>query len=162
MERVRRAFSVVPNYLETPEGGTVREYMDYGIQLGRRFRALKMWMALRAFGASGVRTRIADALEEARWLRGELEKDADVAIVAPAPFSVLAFRWQPAGMSDEAADAANARILSRINEDGRTFISHALVRGRYTLRAAIGNVRTERRHLERFRDAFRAAAAAER
>ena len=78
MERVRRAFSVVPNYLETPEGQTVREYMDYGVQLGRRFRALKMWMTLRAFGAAGVRTRIADALEEARWLRGELEKEPDV------------------------------------------------------------------------------------
>jgi aromatic-L-amino-acid decarboxylase len=161
MERVRRAFSVVPNYLETPEGQTVREYMDYGVQLGRRFRALKMWMALRAFGASGVRQRIADALEEARWLRGEIEKEGDVTLVAPAPFSVLAFRWQPAGMSDEAADAANARILGRINADGRTFVSHALVRGRYALRAAIGNVRTERRHLEAFLDAFRAAAAEE-
>src|SRR5512140_2431496 len=162
MERVRRAFSVVPNYLETPEGQTVREYMDYGIQLGRRFRALKTWMALRAFGAAGVRTRIADALAEARWLRGELEKEPDVAIVAPAPFSVVTFRWQPGGMDDAEADAANARILARINEDGRTFVSHALVRGRYALRAAIGNVRTGRRHLEAFVDAFRAAAANER
>jgi aromatic-L-amino-acid decarboxylase len=162
MERVRRAFSVVPNYLETPEGQTVREYMDYGVQLGRRFRALKLWLTLRAFGATGLRTRIADALAEAAWLRRELEREPDVTIVAPAPFSVVAFRWQPDGMSDADADAANARILARINEDGRTFISHALVRGRYTLRAAIGNVRTERRHLEAFRDAFRKAAAVER
>jgi aromatic-L-amino-acid decarboxylase len=161
MERVRRAFSVVPNYLETPEGQTVREYMDYGIQLGRRFRALKMWMSLRAFGASGVRTRIADALAEARWLRGELEREADVAIVAPTPFSVVAFRWRPGGMDDAAADAANARILARINEDGRTFVSHGLVAGRYAIRVAVGNVRTGRRHLEGFLSAFRAAAAAE-
>jgi aromatic-L-amino-acid decarboxylase len=161
MERVRRAFSVVPNYLETPEGQSVREYMDYGIQLGRRFRALKTWMALRAFGAAGVRTRIADALAHARWLKGELEKEPGVAIVAPAPFSVVAFRWQPDGMDDAAADAANARILARINEDGRTFISHALVRGRYALRAAIGNVRTEQRHVADFLDAFRSAVAAE-
>ena len=162
MERVRRAFSVVPNYLETPEGQTVREYMDYGVQLGRRFRALKMWMTLRAFGAAGVRTRIADAIGEARWLRGELEREPDVTLVAPTPFSVVAFRWQPEGMDSAAADAANARILARINEDGRTFVSHALVRGRYALRAAIGNARTERRHLEAFLGAFRAAAAAER
>jgi aromatic-L-amino-acid/L-tryptophan decarboxylase len=161
MERVRRAFSVVPNYLETPEGQTVREYMDYGVQLGRRFRALKMWMALRAFGVQGVRTRIADALENARWLKERIGSEPGVAIVAPAPFSVVAFRWQPNGMDDAAADAANARILARINEDGRTFVSHALVRGRYALRAAIGNVRTERRHLEEFVAAFRAATTAE-
>ncbi len=161
MERVRRAFSVVPNYLETPEGQTVREYMDYGVQLGRRFRALKMWMALRAFGVQGVRTRIADALENALWLKDEIGREPDVAVVAPAPFSVVAFRWQPEGMDDAAADAANARILARINEDGRTFVSHALVRGRYALRVAIGNVRTERRHLEGFLAAFRDAVAAE-
>jgi aromatic-L-amino-acid/L-tryptophan decarboxylase len=139
MERVRRAFSVVPNYLETPEGRTVREYMDYGVQLGRRFRALKMWMALRAFGAAGVRTRIADALEHARWLKAALEREPGVTIAAPMPFSVVAFRWRPAGMGDAEADAANARILARINEDGRAFISHALVSGRYTLRAAAGH-----------------------
>ena len=161
MERVRRAFSVVPNYLETPEGSAVREYMDYGIQLGRRFRALKTWMALRAFGAAGVRARIADALAHARWLKDELEKEPGVRLVAPAPFSVVAFRWQPDGMDDAAADAANARILARINEDGRTFVSHALVSGRYALRAAIGNVRTQRRHVADFLDAFRSAAAAE-
>jgi len=161
MERVRRAFSVVPNYLETPEGQSVREYMDYGVQLGRRFRALKMWMTLRAFGAAGVRARIADAISQARWLRAELEKEPDVVLAAPSPFSVVAFRWHPRGMDDAAADAANARILARINEDGRSFVSHALVKGRYALRAAIGNVRTERRHLEGFLAAFRAAAAAE-
>ena len=85
-----------------------------------------------------------------------------VSIVAPAPFSVVAFRWQPEGMSDQEADAANARILARINEDGRTFVSHALVKGRYALRAAVGNVRTERRHLKAFLEAFRAAVGAER
>ncbi|HTS03376.1 MAG TPA: pyridoxal-dependent decarboxylase [Thermoanaerobaculia bacterium] len=161
MERVRRAFSVVPNYLETPEGETVREYMDYGVQLGRRFRALKLWLTLRAFGAAGLRARIADAIAHARWLKSELEKEPGVAVVAPAPFSVVAFRWQPEGLDDAAADAANARILARINEDGRAFVSHALVRGRFALRAAVGNVRTSRRHLEAFLDAFRSAVAAE-
>jgi aromatic-L-amino-acid/L-tryptophan decarboxylase len=161
MERVRRAFSVVPNYLETPEGQAVREYMDYGIQLGRRFRALKMWMTLRAFGASGVRARLRAHLVLARALRGVLEREPGVTIAAPTPFSVVAFRWTPQGLSPEAADAANARILARINEDGRTFISHALVSGRYTLRVAIGNVRTERRHLQTFLQVFREAVAAE-
>ena len=162
MERVRRAFSVVPSYLETPEGQTVREYMDYGIQLGRRFRALKMWMTLRAFGASGVRARLRAHLVLARALRGVLEREPGVTIAAPTPFSVVAFRWASPDMSPAESDAANARILARINEDGRSFISHALVSGRYTLRVAIGNVRTERRHLQTFLQVFREAVAAEK
>jgi len=161
MERVRRAFSVVPNYLETPEGESVREYMDYGVQLGRRFRALKMWMTLRAFGASGVRARLRGHLVLARALRGVLERENGVEIVAPSPFSVVAFRWASPDLAPQDADAANARILARINADGRTFISHALVRGRYTLRVAIGNVRTERRHLQTFLQVFRDAVAEE-
>ena len=161
MERVRRAFSVVPSYLETPEGQTVREYMDYGVQLGRRFRALKMWMTLRAFGSSGVRARLRAHLVLARALRGVLEREPGVTIAAPTPFSVVAFRWASPDMSPAESDAANARILARINEDGRTFISHALVSGRYTLRVAIGNVRTERRHLQTFLQVFREAVAAE-
>src|ERR1039458_3066615 len=161
MEGVRRAFLVVPNYLETPEGQTVREYIDYGVQLGRRFRALKMWMALRAFGASGVRARLRAHIVLARALRGLLEREQGVAIAAPSPFSVVAFRWVSPDLSPQDADAANARILARINADGRAFISHALVGGRYTLRVAIGNIRTERRHLQTFLQVFRDAVAAE-
>ena len=161
MERVRHAFSVVPNYLETPEGQTVREYMDYGVQLGRRFRALKMWMTLRAFGASGVRARLRGHLALARALRGVLEREKGVEIAAPSPFSVVAFRWTSPDLSAEDADFANARILARINADGRAFISHALVGGRYTLRVAIGNIRTERRHLQTFLQVFRDAVAEE-
>ncbi len=161
MERVRHAFSVVPTYLETPEGQAVREYMDYGVQLGRRFRALKMWMTLRAFGASGVRARLRGQLVLARALRGVLERERGVEIVAPSPFSVVAFRWASPDLSPEDADGANARILARINADGRAFISHAVVGGRYTLRVAIGSVRTERRHLRTFLQVFRDAVAAE-
>jgi len=163
MERVRRAFSVVPHYLETPEGAAgVREYMDYGIQLGRRFRALKLWMTLRAFGAEGIRDRLREQVAMAQELRRTLEREPDVVLSAPSPFSVVAFRWHPEGLSPEEADAANRRILERVNADGRTFISHAVVRGRYTLRVAVGNLRTRRRHLELFLDAFRAAAREER
>ncbi|MGE5345618.1 MAG: pyridoxal phosphate-dependent decarboxylase family protein, partial [Acidithiobacillales bacterium] len=163
MERVRRAFSVVPVYLETPEGkaGSVREYMDYGIQLGRRFRALKMWMTLRAFGVEGVRAAIRKDLALARRLRGELEEIRGIEVVAPTPFSVVAFRWAPAGLAPEEADAANRRILEAVNTDGRSFISHTALGGRLVLRAAIGSARTEWRHLERFLDALRSAISAE-
>ena len=163
MERVRRAFSVVPVYLETPENqaGSVREYMDYGIQLGRRFRALKMWMTLRAFGVEGVREVIRKHLALARRLREELERIPGLSIVAPTPFSVVAFRFDFPGVSPEGADAANRRILEAVNADGRSFISHTALGGRFVLRAAIGNARTEWRHLERFLDALKNAIASE-
>ena len=164
MERVRRAFSVVPVYLETPENqaGTVREYMDYGVQLGRRFRALKLWMALRAFGVDGVREIVRKHLALARRLKDELEKIPGIAIAAPVPFSVVAFRYSPPGLSPEEADAANRRILEAVNADGRSFVSHTAIGGRIVLRAAIGNARTEWRHLERFLEALRSAVDAER
>lgn len=162
MERVRRAFSVVPQYLETPEGAAgVREYMDYGVQLGRRFRALKLWMTLRAFGAEGIRERLREQVALAGGLRATLEREPDVVLSAPSPFSVVAFRWQPGALSPEGADAANRRILERVNADGRTFVSHAVVRGRYVLRVAVGNLRTRRRHVESFLEAFRAAVREE-
>jgi aromatic-L-amino-acid decarboxylase len=162
MDRVRRAFSVVPNYLETPEGAAgVREYMDYGVQLGRRFRALKLWLMLRTFGAEGVRATIREHVVLARRLREALEAEPGVVLAAPTPFSVVAFRWAPEGLDPVEADAANRRILERVNADGRTFISHAMVAGRYTLRVAVGNARTGWRHLEGFLDAFRRGVAAE-
>ena len=163
MDRVRRAFSVVPNYLETPEGAAgVREYMDYGVQLGRRFRALKLWMMLRTFGAEGVRATIRGHLALARRLRETLEAEPGVVLAAPTPFSAVAFRWSPPGLDPAGADAANRRILERVNADGRTFVSHAMVAGRYTLRVAVGNARTEWRHLEAFLDAFHQGVEVER
>ncbi len=163
MERVRRAFSVVPHYLETPEGAAgVREYMDYGVQLGRRFRALKAWIALRTFGAAGVRERLRAHLDLARQLEEVLRSRADVEIVAPVPFSVVVFRFTGTGLSPEEEDALNRGILERVNEDGRFFISHAVVRGRFVLRAAFGSLRTEPRHVTAFVGVLEEAARASR
>ncbi|MCC6129249.1 MAG: amino acid decarboxylase [Acidobacteria bacterium] len=162
MERVRRAFSIVPHYLETPEGAAgVREYMDYGIQLGRRFRALKLWMTLRSFGASGMRERLALHLEMAAQLRRRLEGVPGIQILAPTLFSVVVFRHAPEGLSSEETDAVNRRILERINSDGRFFISHAVLRGQYVLRAAIGNIRTTPEDVAAFGDSLREAIEAE-
>ena len=156
MDRVRRAFSVVPHYLETPEGAAgVREYMDYGIQLGRRFRSLKLWLMLRSYGAEGVREVLRGHLELARRFRAEVGKLPGITLAAPSPFSVVAFRWAPEGLPPGRADEANRRVLDRINAEGGSFISHAVVAGRYTLRVAIGNARTEWRHLEAFLERLR-------
>jgi len=156
--QLRDAFSLVPEYLRTPEAGATN-LMDYGIQLGRRFRALKLWMVIRGFGAEGIRERIrlhcAMGREFAEWVRNT----PGFEVVAPVPFSTVCFRATPAGTT-ESQDAANERILARVNEGGEVFLSHTKLRGRYIIRLTIGNLRTTRAHVERAWALIREAASA--
>ena len=158
MERVRRAFSVVPTYLETPEGSAgVREYMDYGIQLGRRFRALKAWILMRAFGAKGLRERLRSHVDLAARLEELLRREPDVEVLAPVLFSVVVFRYAPAGLTEPERDELNRLVLEEVNREGRVFLSHGVVKGRYALHAALGSLRTEERHVEGLVEALRRA-----
>jgi aromatic-L-amino-acid decarboxylase len=149
MDVVRQAFALVPDYLMTPDAA--RNLMDTGIQLGRRFRSLKLWMILRYFGAEGVRERlryhIALAQEFAAWV----DADPDVERLAPAPFSVVCFRARPAGREWTEAELTrlNEAVLKRVNDTGEIFISHTVLGGRFTLRVAIGNLQTTGRHVRR-------------
>ncbi|MBV8498826.1 MAG: amino acid decarboxylase [Candidatus Eremiobacteraeota bacterium] len=145
---VRRAFSIVPEFvLTTPEPDAVN-YMDYGLQLGRRFRALKLWFVLRRFGAEGIRERlrshIALAQELAQWVRDE----PDWEVLAPHPLSVVCFRFAPRGLDEARLEALNAAIVQAVNATGEAFISHTKIAGRYAIRLAIGNLRTTRSDVE--------------
>jgi aromatic-L-amino-acid/L-tryptophan decarboxylase len=132
---LKRAFSLTPAYLTTGEGESVRNLMDYGASLGRRFRGLKLWFVLRAFGIDGARKRIAAHIDMAQQLRRWIEADKDFELLAPTHFSTVVFRHR----SD---DGTNERIHDSVNGSGEAFISHTDVRGRYALRIAIGNLRT--------------------
>jgi aromatic-L-amino-acid/L-tryptophan decarboxylase len=144
---VRRAFSLVPEYLTTPEADAVN-YMDYGLQLGRRFRALKLWFVLRHLGAEGIRAKlrghIALAQEFAAWVRAE----PDWEVLAPHPLSVVCFRYAPPGLDEAALESLNASIMHAVNATGEVFISHTKIEGRYSIRLAIGNLRTQRSDVE--------------
>ena len=147
---LRRAFSLVPEYLTTTDASSVRNLMDYGVSLGRRFRALKLWFVLRYFGEAGIQARLREHIRLAATFAGWVDAAPDFERLAPAPFSTVVFRWRPARQTDEAAlDAANATLLERINETGEVFLSHTRVSGRYGLRLAIGNIRTTERHVAR-------------
>ena len=156
---LRRAFSLVPEYLVTREQDDVVNLMEYGVQLGRRFRALKLWMVIRAFGADGLAARLRQQIEMARELASWIDETPGWERVAPVPFSLVCFRYAPAGMSEAERDAANAAILERVNASGSAYISHTKLHGRYVLRLAIGNLRTERRHVENAWRLLRDAAA---
>ncbi|MGA8099729.1 MAG: pyridoxal-dependent decarboxylase, partial [Candidatus Cybelea sp.] len=144
---VRRAFSLVPEYLSTPEADAVN-YMDYGLQLGRRFRALKLWFVLRHLGAEGIRAKlrghIALAQEFAAWVRAE----PDWEVLAPHPLSVVCFRYARPGLDEAALESLNASIMHAVNASGEVFISHTKIDGRYAIRLAIGNLRTQRADVE--------------
>lgn len=147
---LRRAFSLVPEYLTTPEHeAAAMNLMDYGVALGRRFRALKLWFTLRYFGATGLADRLREHMRLARLFADRVDASPHFERLAPVPFSVVVFRFRPAGLSEDEADAANARLLERLNATGEVFLSHTRVRGRFALRLAVGNLRTTQAHVER-------------
>ena len=150
MDVLRAAFSLVPDYLRTAEGTAgVRNLMDTGVQLGRRFRALKLWMALRAYGAEGLRAILAEHMRLARLFAGWVDAEPSFERMAPVPFSVVCFRAVPAGIAAADLDAFNERLLEAVNADGDVFLSHTRLNGVMALRLAIGNLRTAEAHVAR-------------
>jgi aromatic-L-amino-acid decarboxylase len=151
MDVVRKAFSLTPEYLRTAEGLGVRNLMDTGVQLGRRFRSLKLWMILRSYGARALRARLADHIRLAQELASWIDAHPDFERLAPVPFSVVCFRWKPAGipLSDRELDAANEKLIDLVNNSGQVFLSHTRLRNRLTLRVAIGHLRTDEMHVRR-------------
>jgi len=152
---LRAAFSLVPEYLRSSERDEVTNLMDYGFQLGRRFRSLKLWMVIRAFGVEGLRERIREHCAMARELAGWIGADPRFELAAPVPFSTVCFRVRD--KNPEAQDRFNERLLARINAAGPVFLSHTALKGRYTLRVAIGNLRTGREHIEGLWELIRGA-----
>ena len=162
MDVLRATFSRVPEYLLTLDrAGPVHDYNEYTPQLGRRFRALKLWILIRWFGLEGLRRRIARHLELAESFTAEVDAAPDWERLAPVPFSTVCVRWHPPGWSgsDEELDRANAAIIDAVNRTGEVFLSHTRLDGRFTIRISIGNLRTEARHVERAWTLLREAAA---
>jgi aromatic-L-amino-acid/L-tryptophan decarboxylase len=157
---LKRAFSLVPEYLTTTGTGEARNLMDYGVALGRRFRALKLWFVLRAFGTEGIAARLREHVRLAREFAGWVDAEPGFEQVAPTALSLVVFRHVPAGAHDaEAIDAHNAALLERVNASGEVLLSHTRVGSVYALRLAIGNLRTEAVHVRRAWALLRAAAA---
>jgi aromatic-L-amino-acid decarboxylase len=143
-ELVRQAYSIVPDYLQTPEEN-VTNLMDLGIQLGRRFRSLKLWMVIRAYGVDGLRARIREHCALARELADRIEQEERFELVMDPPFSTVCFRL----LGDaEDSDELNRQLVERVNSTGSVFLSHATVDGRITPRLTLGNVKTGRAEVE--------------
>ena len=134
---LRGALSLVPEYLKTAEDDRALNYMDYSVALGRRFRALKLWFVMRSFGKEGASAILRTHLQWAQELAQLLQADGRFELAAPVPFSLVCFRMK-------ASDEENRALMDRVNAGGTAFLSHTVLRGRFVLRLAIGNVKTSR------------------
>lgn len=138
-----RSFSATPEYLRTAHDASVVNYRDWGIPLGRRFRALKLWFVLRAFGVEGLQRMLRSHLGLAARFGEWVVQAGGWELAAPVRFGLVCFRHRPHGLADgEAVDAHNRALLARVNASRRVFLTHAVLRGRYTLRLALGHPAT--------------------
>ena len=147
-EILRRTFSLVAEYLRTGEEGA-RDFMNYGLQLGRRFRALKLWMVIRMYGVDGLQKALRQHIEMAQEFAGWIRESNQFELMAPVPFSTVCFRATPSGIPEDQVDAFNENLMHRVNQTGEIYISHTRLKNKITLRLAIGNLKTERKHVAR-------------
>jgi aromatic-L-amino-acid/L-tryptophan decarboxylase len=154
MDLLRRAFSLVPEYLRTPEQEKVRNGSDYGVQLGRRFRALKFWMVIRYFGQEGLAARIREHCRLALLFASWIAQSPDWELMAPSPLALVCFRACPAREGElekdreQHLDGLNEAIMHGVNATGKALLSHTKLNDKLTLRLSIGNIRTTENHVK--------------
>ncbi|HEY8559377.1 MAG TPA: pyridoxal-dependent decarboxylase [Pyrinomonadaceae bacterium] len=148
LDLLKKTFSLVAEYLKVNE--TVTNQMDYGIQLGRRFRSLKLWFVMRYFGREGLIERIREHCRLARLFAGWVDDSENFEMLAPVPFALCCFRADPKGTDD--LDALNERIMNDINASGEAYLSHTKLDGKFTLRLSVGSIHVEERHLRKVWD----------
>jgi aromatic-L-amino-acid decarboxylase len=156
-----RVMSTNPSYLRTAHDAEVRNLRDWGIPLGRRFRALKAWFHLVDVGVEGIQARVRRDLENARWLAAEVDRTPGWQRVAPVPLQTVCMRHVPGNVTDEAILAShNLSIASRVNASGEAYVTPSLLQGRQMIRVSVGADATERAHVEAVWKLLREAAGA--
>jgi aromatic-L-amino-acid decarboxylase len=155
-----RVMSTNPSYLQSGVDAQVKNYRDWGIPLGRRFRALKLWFLIREQGVEGLQGRLRRDLANAQWLAAEVRaaRGSGWRLLAPVPLQTLCLRHEPAGLEGEALDQHTLAWVERINASGRAYLTAALLDGRWMARISIGGLLTERCHVEALWALLRAEA----
>jgi aromatic-L-amino-acid decarboxylase len=143
-----RVMSTNPSYLQSAADAEVKNLRDWGIPLGRRFRALKIWFAVREQGVTGLQRRLRRDLENARWLEEQVRKTENWSVLAPVPLQTLCIRHEPPGLEGEALDRHTQAWADRVNRSGKAYLTPAILDGRWIVRVSIGSIPTEREHVE--------------
>ncbi len=155
-----RVMSTNPSYLRTAQDGQVSNFRDWHIQLGRRFRALKLWFNLMDVGVEGLQARLRRDLEHAQWLKEQVDAAPDWERLAPVPLQTVCLRHLKPGLDEPALAAHNLDLARRVNESGKAYLTPALLKGKQMLRVSIGAETTERRHVEALWAALKVATQA--
>ena len=161
-EHLVRVMSTDPSYLRTAQDGLVRNLRDWGIPLGRRFRALKLWFLLRSEGVEGLQARVRRDVDNAAWLAEQVVAAQDWGLMAPAPLQTVCLRHVPPALAgdEEALTAHNAAIVERVTAGGDYYFGTSLLKGRLIIRISVGAQPTEREHVAGVWAALQTAAAA--
>jgi aromatic-L-amino-acid decarboxylase len=155
-----RTFEILPEYLKTRTRGQVNDYRDWGIPLGRRFRALKLWAVIRSYGVEGLQATIREHLRLAKMLADLIESEKDFELMAPVPLNTVCFRYRLYGMSDSETDRINERINHYLNDSGKIYLTHTKVNGRYVLRMVTAQTNVTEHHVTEAWNLIRGYASA--
>lgn len=147
-EALLRTFQITPEYLRTTQDAEVVNFRDWGIQLGRRFRALKLWFVIRSYGVEGLRALMRRHIALARELAEWIAESPSFELMAPVHFGLVCFRFHPSGTDESTLDRVNRELLSRVNASRRVYLTHTALGGRYTIRLVVGQRLTGREHVQ--------------
>ncbi|MCW4034859.1 MAG: pyridoxal-dependent decarboxylase, partial [Candidatus Bathyarchaeota archaeon] len=148
-ETLKKTFEIHPEYLKTGVDKIVNNYRDWGIHLGRRFRALKLWFVLRSYGIEGIQNMVREHIRLAQMLKQWIEADSRFEVMAPVDFSLVCFRLNPKTLSEEQLTELNKQLLESVNKTGKTFLSHTVLKGKYVIRFCIAQRTTKQEHVEK-------------
>ncbi|MFT7382382.1 MAG: aromatic-L-amino-acid decarboxylase [Roseivirga sp.] len=140
-------FTITPDYLKTSVDGEVKNYRDWGVPLGRRFRALKLWFVIREMGVEGIQNRIRKHIAIGQWLKAEIENHPEFELLAPVPMNTVCFRFNPK-KSNLNLDQLNEAIMNAVNKTGKLFFTQTKLNNQFSLRLAFGNTNLEAHHVE--------------
>ena len=144
-----KTLEIHPEYLKTTADRQVKNYRDWGIQLGRRFRALKLWFVIRHYGAEGIRQMVRDHVAMAGQFASWIEADPDFEILAPQQLSLVCFRYNPGNLNEEQLTQANKELLEKVNSSGEVFLTHTSLKGTYCIRLSVGQRTTTIEHVRK-------------
>jgi aromatic-L-amino-acid decarboxylase len=147
-EHLVRVMSTNPSYLQSSADGSVKNFRDWGLPLGRRFRALKLWCLIREQGVTGLQARLRRDLENAKWFESQVHASPEWRVIAPVPLQTVCVRHEPPGLSAQELDAHTQRWVESLNHSGAAYVTPAILDGRWMVRVSIGGEQTERAHVQ--------------
>jgi aromatic-L-amino-acid decarboxylase len=144
-----RTFEILPEYLKTRTRGKVNDYRDWGVPLGRRFRALKLWSVIRTYGVQGLQEKVRYHIDIASRLKEMISEEPDFEILAPVVISAVCFRFRPEGFTEDELNKLNEKLNHQLNDSGKIYLTHTSLRGKYTLRMVTAQTNVTMEHVER-------------